>query len=171
MSENTAICPICGRPVPPARGGHERIYCSRPCKSRALYLRRLQRAAADAAPKPKRSCAVCGADITDLPGGRSYCGTICAYIGKARRRLKNRQAAKERKEQGQPAPLNPYTIKLRSCHDCGCPTSDYHCPACLRKWRLKHGVAQDGGEDYGDCFAGMACLSDGRKGGRSQRRG
>ena len=171
MSETEKKCPICGGPVAPSRGVHERSYCSRTCKSRALYLRRLQRAAEDTTPKPQRSCAVCGADITDLPGGRRYCGLKCSKIGEMRRRLKNRQAAKERKLQGKPAPLKPYTIQRRKCHDCGTPTSDYRCPACLRKWRLKHGVAQDGGEDYGDLFAGVACLSDGRNGGRSQRRG
>ena len=154
MSETEKKCPICGGPVAPSRGVHERVYCSRTCKSRALYLRRLQRAAEDTTPKPQRACAVCGADITDLPERRRYCGTICAYIGKARRRLKNRQDAKDRKEQGQPAPLKPYSIQLRACHDCGCPTSDYRCPACLRKWRIKNGVNQDGGTDTDDCFSG-----------------
>lgn len=169
MSDTPKQCPICGGPVPASRGVNERVYCSRTCKSRALYLRKKQRAAN--APKQHRACAVCGEDITDLPGGRRYCGLKCSKIGEMRRRLKNRQAAKERKLQGQPVPPKPYTIKLRSCHDCGTPTSDYRCPACLRKWRLKHGVAQDGGEDYGDCFAGVACLSDGRKGSGAQRRG
>lgn len=28
----------------------------------------------------------------------------------------------------------------RKCHDCGKPTPDYRCPACLEKWRLKNGV-------------------------------
>ena len=167
MSDAPKLCPICGGPVAPSRGVNERIYCSRPCKSRGMYLRKLQRAVS--APKEQRSCAVCGADITDLPGGRRYCGFMCSKIGEMRRRLKARQAAKERKEQGKPAPLKPYTIQLRSCHDCGCPTSDYRCPACLRAWRQKHGVS--GETDVYDLFAGVACLYDGRKGGRSQRRG
>lgn len=154
MSETEKKCPICGGPVPPSRGVHERVYCSRKCKSRALYLRRLERADADAASKPQRSCAVCGADITDLPGRRRYCGLKCSKIGEMRRRLKNRQAAKERKEQGQPAPPKPTAIQRRKCHDCGCPTSDYRCPACLRAWRIKNGVNQDGGADDAECFSG-----------------
>lgn len=28
----------------------------------------------------------------------------------------------------------------RACHDCGKPTSDYRCRACLEAWRRKHGV-------------------------------
>lgn len=28
----------------------------------------------------------------------------------------------------------------RVCHDCGRPTTDYRCEACLGKWRKKHGV-------------------------------
>lgn len=31
-------------------------------------------------------------------------------------------------------------LYLRACHDCGRMTTDYRCPACLMKWRLKHGV-------------------------------
>ena len=154
MSETEKKCPICGGPVPAARRARERIYCSQKCKSRELYLRRLQRVAEDTTPKPQRSCAVCGADMTDLPGGRRYCGLVCSKIGEMRRRLKKRQAAKERKLQGQPAPLKPYTIQRRACHDCGCPTSDYRCPACLRAWRIKNGVNQDGGTDTDDCFSG-----------------
>ena len=38
-------------------------------------------------------------------------------------------------------------IHSRVCHDCGKPTSDYRCPKCLRKWRIKHGVAESGRED------------------------
>lgn len=32
---------------------------------------------------------------------------------------------------------------MRSCHDCGRPTPDYRCPACRRKWQIKHGVPLD----------------------------
>lgn len=31
----------------------------------------------------------------------------------------------------------------RRCHDCGAPTFDYRCPACRKKWQLKHGVPLD----------------------------
>ena len=30
---------------------------------------------------------------------------------------------------------------VRQCHDCGRPTHNYRCPACLRRWRDKHGVS------------------------------
>lgn len=29
---------------------------------------------------------------------------------------------------------------LRRCHDCGKPTTQYRCPECTKKWRLKNGV-------------------------------
>ena len=38
-------------------------------------------------------------------------------------------------------------IHSRVCHDCGKPTSDYRCPKCLHKSRIKHGVAESGRED------------------------
>ncbi len=34
--------------------------------------------------------------------------------------------------------------KKRACHDCGAPTFDYRCPACLTAWRIRHGVPLDG---------------------------
>ncbi len=45
-------------------------------------------------------------------------------------------------------PITPKrVIHSRKCHDCKRPTSDYRCPRCLRKWRIKHGVAESGRED------------------------
>lgn len=152
MSENTAICPICGGPVPPTQGTRERVYCSQECKSRALYLRKKQRA--EGVPKTPRSCPVCGEDITDLHGGRRYCSLDCSKIGEVRRQMKKRLAAKERRLKGECAPAKATEILRRKCHDCGRPTSDYRCPACLRAWRQKHGVPVDGEAGYGDAFAG-----------------
>lgn len=31
-------------------------------------------------------------------------------------------------------------LYLHKCRDCDRKTTDYRCPSCLRKWRLKHGV-------------------------------
>lgn len=42
-------------------------------------------------------------------------------------------------------PRTVRAIHSRVCHDCGKPTSDYRCPNCLRKWRIKNGVP-----GYGD---------------------
>lgn len=36
---------------------------------------------------------------------------------------------------------------IRKCHDCGKPTHDHRCPACLRRWRQLHGVCLGGGGD------------------------
>lgn len=43
--------------------------------------------------------------------------------------------------------FSPRTVRVihsRLCHDCKKPTSDYRCPTCLKKWRLKHGVPECG---------------------------
>lgn len=53
---------------------------------------------------------------------------------------------------GQGAPRQPSGadgIFVRRCHDCGRATSDYRCPACLRKWRLKNGVLLDAKDEEG----------------------
>ena len=31
-------------------------------------------------------------------------------------------------------------LYLHKCRDCDRMTTDYRCPSCLRKWRLKYGV-------------------------------
>ena len=36
-------------------------------------------------------------------------------------------------------------IPSRRCHDCQTPTTDYRCPRCLKKWRARNGVAENGG--------------------------
>ena len=51
------------------------------------------------------------------------------------------------------------SICARRCHDCGEPTSDYRCPACLAAWRTAHGVPEDvdDADDehayFGACFS------------------
>ena len=34
----------------------------------------------------------------------------------------------------------------RNCHDCGRLTYDYRCPDCLARWRIKHDIEDDLGE-------------------------
>lgn len=36
---------------------------------------------------------------------------------------------------------------VRRCHDCGKPTHNYRCPACLRRWRQCNGVSLSGCND------------------------
>lgn len=42
----------------------------------------------------------------------------------------------QRKSARKGTPPGGYT---RRRHDCGCPTTDYRCPECWKKWRLAHG--------------------------------
>lgn len=42
-----------------------------------------------------------------------------------------------------PKSLQEACAGLRRCHDCGRPTPDFRCPACRRKWQIKHGVPLD----------------------------
>lgn len=39
------------------------------------------------------------------------------------------------------ANLECHKSQMRKCHDCGEPTTDYRCRACLAKWRSKHHVS------------------------------
>lgn len=40
-------------------------------------------------------------------------------------------------------------LYLHKCHDCDRKTTDYRCPACLRKWRLKNGVNLNADDEEG----------------------
>lgn len=44
------------------------------------------------------------------------------------------QSARKRPTESRPAPVG----KVRRCHDCGRPTSDYRCPKCWAKLRAKY---------------------------------
>ena len=64
-------------------------------------------------------------------------------------------APKPRKAMGQSPAKAPRANKprqrgsaMRKCHDCGKPTPDYRCRACLAKWRQAQGVARDATDDY-----------------------
>ena len=64
-------------------------------------------------------------------------------------------APKPRKAQPQSPAKAPQANKprqrgaaMRKCHDCGKPTPDYRCRACLAKWRQAQGVARDATDDY-----------------------
>ena len=89
-------------------------------------------------------CPMCGKPaLIDKQGReRKYCSPACAKAG-------NNKIRREKKRAGQ-----DFGLGKRRCHDCGKPTTDYRCPACLKAWRLKNGVPLDGDAGYGDAFAG-----------------
>ena len=65
------------------------------------------------------------------------------------------------------APLKPIlkrpdALSIRRCHDCGKPTTDYRCPKCLVRWRMKNGVPACGGdeEDSYAAFGGSGNFSN-----------
>lgn len=49
---------------------------------------------------------------------------------------------KQRKKKTNPVEKK-VKIYLRTCHDCGKPTSDYRCADCLSKWRQKNHIVED----------------------------
>ena len=51
-------------------------------------------------------------------------------------------------------PQKERRINSRLCHDCKKPTSDYRCPSCLKKWRIKNGVVESGRETSFDVVFG-----------------
>ena len=50
-----------------------------------------------------------------------------------------------RKKPEEPPP--PDMLSRRKCHDCGKPTTDYRCPACLAAWRRRNGVSSRGEDE------------------------
>lgn len=49
---------------------------------------------------------------------------------------RGKPAGPQMKNASKGTPPGGYT---RRCHDCGCLTNDYRCPACWKKWRAAHG--------------------------------
>jgi len=98
------------------------------------------------------ACATGGtwADVAKAVGGsRSAraCETRAGLLGLKRR------SSQERKR--------PDMLSRRRCHDCGRPTTDYRCPACLAAWRRRNGVPGAGGEaDEGYSAFGARCVFD-----------
>lgn len=81
---------------------------------------------------------------------RSKGGDWCAErLGRTKNSVQSKAGSlgltKRRKRTGQEKEIlklrRELGLSARRCHDCGKPTPDYRCPACLAKWRRKHGVA------------------------------
>lgn len=62
-------------------------------------------------------------------GGWAQAGDIAAAKA-AREMRKNKRG------------LPPEVYAPRACHDCGRPTYNYRCEACLARWRQRHGVSE-----------------------------
>jgi len=73
-----------------------------------------------------------------LPGGPTLL-EVSEKIGRTYAACKKRARELELSEPRPPKPRPG----LRKCHDCGRPTPDYRCPACRKKWQIKHGVPLD----------------------------
>lgn len=124
-------CVVCGKAfkaiMPNAK------VCSHKC--RLKYRRvRARRLANKKSLSNGNICPICGKKF----GGRvrKYCSVEC------RKKAINAYSAQRSIEISRDL-LPPPT---RRCHDCGAPTDNYRCEACLAKWRAKHGVPPDGGE-------------------------
>lgn len=85
--------------------------------------------------RPEEDAELCRAY---LPGGPTL-REVAERIGRSE------GACKKRAQQlGQSASRPPKPRPgLRKCHGCGRPTPDYRCPACRKKWQIKHHVPLD----------------------------
>lgn len=84
-------------------------------------------------------CLVCGKEFVTHRRNRKFCSERCASA--YRREYSTGQV--------------PF---VRVCHDCGTPTNDYRCPACLAKFRAKHKVYDPVGvgDDSYSAFGGVS---------------
>lgn len=98
----------------------------------------------------KKKCPVCGADFEAKLKNIKYCTACRALSTSVRERLmRERRAGKDVFATNYAVECGEMAAKSktvsRACHDCGRPTTDYRCPACLAAFRQRHGVAADAG--------------------------
>ena len=95
-----------------------------------------------------RRCAVCGRTYLVTRPGQLVCADELCQQVVLREAQAIRSLAGGRKGKALPvrderklALAEKRSQKLRKCHDCGRPTTDFRCPACKAAWRVKHGLA------------------------------
>lgn len=96
-----------------------------------------------------RKCAVCGKTYLVTRPGQLVCADeMCQQVvlreAQAIRALAGGRKGKSvpvRDERKMALAEKRGIGALRKCHDCGRPTSNFRCPACHAKWRVKNGLA------------------------------
>lgn len=120
-------CVICGKNFTTSR--NNTVCCSDECK--AIRIRRLSRAA-----QSSHRC-------DDLDWLNTWYETYLAQKKAATTRPKYKYADSVRVYQAKERKANKVSepVTRRVCHDCGKPTANYRCPACLEKWRKNYNVS------------------------------
>ena len=67
-----------------------------------------------------------------LARSKQACATRLSYLG-----------VTQRKDEPAPEECQEADGNLRRCHDCGCPTHDFRCARCRRKWQIRNGAPTD----------------------------
>ena len=67
-----------------------------------------------------------------LGRSKQACATRLSYLG-----------VTQRKDEPAPEECLEEVGNLRRCHDCGCPTHDFRCARCRRKWQIRNGAPSD----------------------------
>lgn len=136
MSLKPIKCWRCGEEFVPHSVAQ--VYCSAPeCRAYAKdpkmagerFKVRQQKRAESHEALGSRLCEYCGRRFVMLNPDETTCS------GRCRLRMANTAAIKH------------VTAYSRTCHDCGKPTNDYRCSACLAKWRAKNHVSSWSGDD------------------------
>ena len=97
------------------------------------------------------TCPGCGEEFIRNVPARKYCCTPCAkryqhalYRAAVARGEKPARMQLYRYGVGNGQGMEPH----RTCHDCGKATRNYRCTKCLKAWRSKHGVPEDGSPNH-----------------------
>lgn len=132
-------CAVCGEEFWP--NSYNQRYCGDICAERK---KRIDREESRKRKLVQKVCVGCGNIFVATDNRKMYCTTECI----ARTRAATMRSARADKKTGwayekAQAALEPKDrmLQMRTCHDCGKPTWNYRCDACLRKWRKKNGVA------------------------------
>lgn len=76
--------------------------------------------------------------------GRSW-GSIAEALGRSKQACQTRfwLVSHGRPKAELPEDEDDGLENLRRCHDCGCPTHNFRCARCRRKWQIKNGAPLD----------------------------
>lgn len=94
-----------------------------------------------------RRCAVCGKTYLVTRPGQLVCADeLCQQAVLREAQAITRQGDRKGKailvrDERKLALAEKRGQALRKCHDCGRPTTDFRCPPCKAKWRVKNGLA------------------------------
>lgn len=100
-------------------------------------------------------CEVCGKTLSPRAPGQRACPGQCTWLLHKRDKKNGRPREKKQPQERRSRGARSGNIPTRRfCHDCGAPTNNYRCPACLAKWRYLYGVVGGSHSEFCDFHGG-----------------